>query len=84
MSDGYQPLTVNVLFAQLLALKQAGKGDALVLLSEDDEWNWFRPIDKFQITIINEEDKSDITDLMHTYTLDIIGGIENKEVIVLG
>jgi hypothetical protein len=46
MSNGYQPLTVNVLLAQLLALKQAGKGDALVLLSQDDEWNWFRAIDK--------------------------------------
>ena len=84
MSDGYQPLTVNALFARLLELKQAGKGDALVLLSQDDEWNWFRTIDKSQITIADNEDKSDISDLMHHYLLDMIGGIKDKEVIVLG
>lgn len=84
MSNGYQPLTVNALFAQLLELKQAGKGDALVLLSEDDEWNWFRAIDKSQVTIINDEDKSDIADLMDGCNLEAIGGIEDKEVIVLG
>ena len=84
MSDGYQPLTVNMLFAQLLKLKQAGKGDALVLLSEDDEWNWFCAIDASQITIADEIDKSDISKLMHRYLLDQIGGIENKEVVVLG
>jgi hypothetical protein len=84
MSNGYQPLTVNALFAQLLELKQAGKGDALVLLSQDDEWNWFRAIDKSQVTIINDEDKGDIADLMHSHLLDTIGGIEDKEVIVLG
>jgi hypothetical protein len=84
MSNGYQPLTVNVLLAQLLELKQAGKGDALVLLSQDDEWNWFRAIDKSQISIINDEDKGDIADLMHTYALDAIGGIKDKDVIVLG
>lgn len=84
MSNGYQPLTVNSLFAQLLALKQAGKGDALVLLSQDDEWNWFRAIDKSQVTMINDEDKGDIADLMHSDLLDTIGGIEDKEVIVLG
>lgn len=84
MSNGYQPLTVNALFAQLLELKQAGKGDALVLLSQDDEWNWFRAIDKSQISIINDEDKGDIADLMHSDLLDTIGGLEDKEVIVLG
>ena len=42
----YKPLTVNELLEQLLKLKQDGKGDALVLLSKDDEWNWFRTIDK--------------------------------------
>lgn len=84
MSNGYQSLTVNALFAQLLELKQAGKGDALVLLSQDDEWNWFRAIDKSQISIINDEDKGDIADLMHSDLLDTIGGLEDKEVIVLG
>lgn len=84
MSNGYQPLTVNALFAQLLELKQAGKGDALVLLSQDDEWNWFRAIDKSQISIINDEDKGDIADLMDGCNLEVIGGIEDKEVIVLG
>ena len=84
MSNGYQPLTVNALFAQLVELKQAGKGDALVLLSQDDEWNWFRAIDKSQISIINDEDKDDIADLMYSDLLDTIGGLEDKEVIVLG
>lgn len=84
MSNGYQPLTVNALFAQLLELKQAGKGEALVLLSQDDEWNWFRVIDKSQVTIINDEDKGDIADLMHSDLLDTIGGIKDKDVIVLG
>ena len=84
MSNGYQPLTVNALFALLLELKQAGKGDALILLSEDDEWNWFRAIDKSQITIADDIDKSDISKLMHRHLLNQIGGIENKEVIVLG
>lgn len=84
MSNGYQPLTVNSLFAQLLALKQAGKGDALVLLSQDDEWNWFRAVDKSQIAIINDEDKSDIADLMDGCNLEVIGGLEDKDVIVLG
>lgn len=84
MSNGYQPLTVNSLFAQLLALKQAGKGDALVLLSQDDEWNWFRAVDKSQIAIINDEDKSDIADLMDGCNLEVIGCLEDKDVIVLG
>lgn len=80
----YKPLTVNELLEQLLKLKQDGKGDALVLLSKDDEWNWFRTIDKSQITIADSEDKGDIADLMHHYLLDMIGGIKNKEVVVLG
>lgn len=80
----YKPLTVNELLEQLLKLKQDGKGDALVLLSKDDEWNWFRTIDKSQITIADKQDKIDISDLMHNYLLDMIGGIKNKEVIVLG
>lgn len=84
MSNGYQPLTVNVLLAQLLELKQAGKGDALVLLSQDDEWNWFRAIDKSQVTMINDEDKCDIADLMHSHLLDTIDGIKDKDVVVLG
>lgn len=80
----YKPLTVNELLEQLLKLKQDGKGDALVLLSKDDEWNWFRTINKSQITIADSEDKGDIADLMHHYLLDMIGGIKNKEVVVLG
>lgn len=80
----YKPLTVNELLEQLLKLKQDGKGDALVLLSKDDEWNWFRTIDKSQITIADNEDKGDIADLMHHYLLDMIGGIKNKDVVVLG
>jgi hypothetical protein len=82
--SGYKPLTVNELLEQLLKLKQDGKGNALVLLSQDDEWNWFRTIDKSQVTIINDEDKGDIADLMHTYALDTIGGIKDKDVVVLG
>ena len=80
----YKPLTVNELLEQLLKLKKDGKGDALVLLSQDDEWNWFRTIDKSQITIADNEDKGDIADLMHHYLLDMIGGIKNKDVVVLG
>lgn len=80
----YKPLTVNKLLEQLLKLKQDGKGDALVLLSKDDEWNWFRTIDKSQITIADSEDKGDIADLMHHYLLDMIGGIKDKDVVVLG
>lgn len=82
--SGYKPLTVNELLEQLLKLKKDGKGDALVLLSQDDEWNWFRTIDKSQITIADNEDKGDIADLMHHYLLDMIGGIKNKDVVVLG
>lgn len=82
--SGYKPLTVNELLEQLLKLKQDGKGDALVLLSQDDEWNWFRTIDKSQITIADSEDKGDIADLMYPYVLEDIGGIKDKEVIVLG
>lgn len=82
--SGYKPLTVNELLEQLLKLKQDGKGNALVLLSQDDEWNWFRTIDKSQVTIINDEDKGDIADLMYPYVLEDIGGIKDKEVIVLG
>ena len=82
--SNYQPVTVNVLLAQLLKLKQNGKGDALVLLSQDDEWNWFRTIDKSQITIADSEDKDDIADLMYPYVLDDIGGIKDKDVVVLG
>lgn len=82
--SGYKPLTVNELLEQLLKLKQDGKGDALVLLSQDDEWNWFRTIDKSQITIADSEDKGDIADLMHNYLLDMIGGIKDKDVVVLG
>lgn len=82
--SGYKPLTVNELLEQLLKLKQDGKGDALVLLSQDDEWNWFRAIDKSQITIADSEDKGDIADLMYPYVLEDIGGIKDKEVIVLG
>ena len=82
--SGYKPLTVNELLEQLLKLKQDGKGDALVLLSQDDEWNWFRTIDKSQITIADSEDKGDIADLMHHYLLDVIGGIKDKDVVVLG
>lgn len=82
--SGYKPLTVNELLEQLLKLKQDGKGNALVLLSQDDEWNWFRTIDKSQVTIINDEDKGDIADLMHHYLLDMIGGIKDKDVVVLG
>ena len=84
MMSQYKPLTVNELLEQLLKLKQDGKGDALVLLSKDDEWNWFRTIDKSQITIADSEDKGDIADLMHNYLLDMIGGIKNKDVVVLG
>lgn len=80
----YKPLTVNELLEQLLKLKKDGKGDALVLLSQDDEWNWFRTIDKSQITITDGDDKADIADLMHHYLLDVIGGIKNKDVVVLG
>ncbi len=80
----YKPLTVNELLEQLLKLKQDGKGDALVLLSKDDEWNWFRTIDKSQITIADSADKGDIADLMHHYLLDMIGGIKDKDVVVLG
>ena len=80
----YKPLTVNELLEQLLKLKQDGKGDALVLLFKDDEWNWFRTIDKSQITITDSEDKGDIADLMHHYLLDMIGGIKDKDVVVLG
>ena len=82
--SNYQPLTVNELLEQLLKLKQDGKGDALVLLSKDDEWNWFRTIDKSQITIADSEDKGDIAYLMHHYLLDMIGGIKDKDVVVLG
>lgn len=82
--SGYKPLTVNELLEQLLKLKKDGKGDALVLLSQDDEWNWFRTIDKSQITIADNEDKGDIADLMHHYLLDMIGGIKDKDVVVLG
>ena len=84
MMSQYKPLTVNELLEQLLKLKQDGKGDALVLLSKDDEWNWFRTIDKSQITIADSEDKGDIADLMHHYLLDMIGGIKDKDVVVLG
>ena len=80
----YKPLTVNELLEQLLKLKQDGKGDALVLLSKDDEWNWFRTIDKSQITTADNEDKDSIADLMYSYVLDDIGGIKDKEVVVLG
>ena len=82
--SNYQPLTVNELLEQLLKLKQDGKGDALVLLSKDDEWNWFRTIDKSQITIADSEDKGDIADLMYSYVLEDIGGIKDKNVVVLG
>lgn len=80
----YKPLTVNELLEQLLKLKQDGKGDALVLLSKDDEWNWFRTIDKSQITTADNEDKDSIADLMYPYVLDDIGGIKDKDVVVLG
>lgn len=80
----YKPLTVNELLEQLLKLKQDGKGDALVLLSKDDEWNWFRTIDKSQITTADNEDKDSIADLMYHYVLDDIGGIKDKDVVVLG
>lgn len=81
----YKPLTVNELLEQLLKLKKDGKGDALVLLSKDDEWNRFRTIDKSQITIVDDKDKDDIADLiMCSYVLKSIGGIKNKDVVVLG
>lgn len=80
----YKPLTVNELLEQLLKLKQDGKGDALVLLSKDDEWNWFRTIDKSQITIADDDNKADIADLMYSYVLKDIGGIKDKDVVVLG
>ena len=81
----YKPLTVNELLEQLLKLKQDGKGDALVLLSKDDEWNRFRTIDKSQITIVDDKDKDDSADLiMCSYVLKSIGGIKNKDVVVLG
>ena len=74
----YKPLTVNELLEQLLKLKQDGKGDALILLSKDDEWNWFRTIDKSQITIVDDEDKDDIVDLIRgSYVLKSIGGIKD-------
>lgn len=84
MMSQYKPLTVNELLEQLLKLKQDGKGDALVLLSKDDEWNWFRTIDKSQITTADNEDKDSIADLMYPYVLDDIGGIKDKDVVVLG
>lgn len=80
----YKPLTVNELLEQLLKLKQDGKGDALVLLSKDDEWNWIRTIDKSQITIADDDNKADIADLMYSYVLEDIGGIKDKDVVVLG
>lgn len=80
----YKPLTVNELLEQLLKLKQDGKGDALVLLSKDDEWNWFRTIDKSQITTADSEDKDGIAGLMYSYVLDDIGGIKDKDIVILG
>lgn len=81
----YKPLTVNELLEQLLKLKQDGKGDALVLLSKDDEWNWFRTIDKSQIELIDDNTEKDgIAELMHHYVLNNIGGFKDKDVIVLG
>lgn len=80
----YKPLTVNELLEQLLKLKQDGKGDALVLLSKDDEWNWFRTIDKSQITTAYSEDKDGIAGLMYSYVLDDIGGIKDKDIVILG
>lgn len=84
MMSQYKPLTVNELLEQLLKLKQDGKGDALVLLSKDDEWNWIRTIDKSQITIADDDNKADIADLMYSYVLEDIGGIKDKDVVVLG
>ena len=53
-------ITVNQLLVTLEKLREKGYGDAQIVLSEDDEWNGFRPLWQDQINEFNNDGSDDV------------------------
>lgn len=77
-------ITLNELLAVLVKLRQKGYGEAQIVLSDDYEWNGFRPLWRSQINKLNNDGSEDpdfLEDLkqLSNPTIDI-----TKKQIILG